>query len=101
MRRARSGGGPSLIECKTYRYYGHHQGDDTLRYRTAEEEHAARERDCLDSFRRQMQESGPLPLTELDEIDERIKLLLDEAVEFAEAGPLPEPGELYTDVYVS
>ena len=32
--RARAGEGPSLIECTTYRYYGHHQGDDTRRYRT-------------------------------------------------------------------
>ena len=41
--RARDGAGPSLIECKTYRYYGHHQGDDTRRYRTREEEDAARQ----------------------------------------------------------
>ena len=38
VQRARLGGGPTLIECKTYRYYGHHQGDNPLRYRTAEEE---------------------------------------------------------------
>jgi TPP-dependent pyruvate/acetoin dehydrogenase alpha subunit len=100
VRRARSGGGPSLIECKTYRYYGHHQGDETLRYRTADEEQAARERDCLDRFRQQMQAGGPLTLAQLDEIDARNDRLLDEAVEFAEASPLPDPGELYTDVYV-
>src|SRR3990172_1532766 len=45
VRRARSGQGPTLIECKTYRYYGHHQGDNPLRYRTAEEEETARARD--------------------------------------------------------
>lgn len=101
VRRARSGGGPSLIECKTYRYHGHHSGDDPLRYRTAEEEQTARERDCLVRFRGQMQDKGPLALSELDEIDARNKQLLDEAVAFAEAGPVPEPGELYTDVYVS
>jgi acetoin:2,6-dichlorophenolindophenol oxidoreductase subunit alpha len=100
VRRARSGGGPSLIECKTYRYYGHHQGDETLRYRTADEERAARGRDCLERFRQQMQDSGPLTLAQLDELDARNEQLLDEAVEFAEASPLPEPGELYTDVYV-
>jgi acetoin:2,6-dichlorophenolindophenol oxidoreductase subunit alpha len=100
VRRARSGGGPSLIECKTYRYYGHHQGDETLRYRTADEEQAARERDCLERFRQQMQAAGPLTLAQLDEIDARNDQLLDEAVEFAEASPLPDPGELYTDVYV-
>jgi 2-oxoisovalerate dehydrogenase E1 component len=98
--RARGGGGPSLIECKTYRYHGHHQGDETLRYRTAEEEQAARERDCLERFREQMRDSGPLTLAQLDEIDARNDELLDEAVEFAKASPLPDADELYTDVYV-
>jgi TPP-dependent pyruvate/acetoin dehydrogenase alpha subunit len=100
VRRARGDGGPSLIECKTYRYYGHHQGDETLRYRTEEEEQAARERDCLEGFRQRMQGSGPLTLAQLDEIDARNEQLLDEAVEFAKVSPLPDPGELYTDVYV-
>jgi len=99
-RRARSGGGPTLIECKTYRYFGHHQGDDPLRYRTKEEEQAARDRDCLKRFREQMQASGPLTLAQLDEIDARNKQLMDDAVEFAKAGALPEPRELHTHVYV-
>jgi acetoin:2,6-dichlorophenolindophenol oxidoreductase subunit alpha len=98
--RARRGDGPSLIECKTYRYYGHHQGDDPLRYRTAEEEQAARERDCLDRFRALMGREGPLSTADLDAIDERNEGLLDEAVEFAESSPLPPREELYTDVYV-
>ena len=100
VRRARSGEGPTLIECKTYRYYGHHQGDDPLRYRTAEEEKAARDRDCLAQFRHRMQASGPLKLDELDAIDAANRTLVDEAVEFARASPLPEPAELYTDVFV-
>jgi pyruvate dehydrogenase E1 component alpha subunit len=100
VNRARSGGGPSLIECKTYRYHGHHQGDDTLRYRTADEEEAARARDCLDRFRQLMESDGPLTLAELDAIDLRNQQLLDEAVAFAEASALPRPEELYTDVYV-
>jgi pyruvate dehydrogenase E1 component alpha subunit len=99
VRRARQGGGPTLIECKTYRYYGHHQSDDTLRYRTAEEEKAARGRDCLKRFRDEMKAAGPLTLAQLDEIDVANEKALDEAVEFAKNSPLPEPGELYTDVY--
>ena len=71
VRRARAGEGPSLIECKTYRYYGHHQGDDTLRYRLKEEEQAARDRDCLEQFRAKMATHGPLTLAELDAIDAR------------------------------
>jgi pyruvate dehydrogenase E1 component alpha subunit len=97
--RARLGGGPSLIECMTYRYFGHHQGDNTLRYRLAAEEEEARGRDCLALFRMRMSAGGLLTLAQLDEIDARNKSLIDDAVEFAKASPLPEPEELYTHVY--
>lgn len=98
--RARAGDGPSLVECKTHRFYGHHQGDETFRYRTEVEERDARARDPLSIFRERMQAEGWLDSAELDELDERSKTLLDEAVEFAEAGSLPEPEDLYTHVYV-
>ena len=96
---ARAGRGPSLIEAKTYRYYGHHQSDDTLRYRLADEEKLARDRDCLSQFRAHMESGGPLTLTELNAIDAQNQTLLDDAVEFAKASPVPEPHELLTDVY--
>jgi acetoin:2,6-dichlorophenolindophenol oxidoreductase subunit alpha len=98
--RARSGAGPSLIECKTYRYYGHHQGDDTRRYRTKEEEDAARDRDCIKRFREQVLADGSLQPEELDAIDKKNIEKLDLAVIFAQQSPLPDPAELYTDVYV-
>ena len=98
--RARAGEGPSLIECKTYRYYGHHQGDDPLRYRLASEEQEARKRDCIVRFRQWLTSDGHLEPPELDAIDERNRMRLDEAVRFAEESPLPEPHELYTHVYV-
>ncbi len=100
VERARSGEGPSLIECKTHRYYGHHQGDDPLRYRTKEEEHLARERDPLRIFRERVQRDGLLTEPELDDIDARNRAAVDEAVDFAEASPVPEVDELYTHVYV-
>jgi TPP-dependent pyruvate/acetoin dehydrogenase alpha subunit len=100
VRRARAGDGPSLIECKTYRYYGHYSADDTRRYRTPEEEAAARARDCIKRFREQVLAHGLLSAAELDAVDARNRALIDEAVAFAEASPLPEPAELYTDVYV-
>jgi pyruvate dehydrogenase E1 component alpha subunit len=99
--RARGGGGPSLVECLTYRYYGHHQGDDTSRYRTKEEEAAARERDCLRRFREQMKQTGRLEQEELDAINEANRKKIDEAVSFAKTSPLPELEDLYTDVYVT
>lgn len=100
VRRARSGGGPSLVECMTYRYHGHHQGDDTLRYRTAEEERAARERDCLRRCREHLLAQG-FAAEELDAADARNRQRLDEAVAFAEAGPLPGPEELLAGVYAA
>lgn len=101
VRRARAGKGPTLIECKTYRYHGHHQGDEPLRYRTQLEEQRARERDCLELFRQRMAAEGPLAPADLDEIDARNKSELDQAVEFAKASPLPQPEELHAHVYVS
>jgi len=98
--RARRGQGPSFIECKTYRYYGHHQGDDPLRYRTVEEEKAARSRDCIKRFREQAVARDLIRLEELEAIDAENRRVIDEAVAFAEASPLPDLKELHTDVYV-
>ena len=98
--RARSGGGPSLVECMTYRYHGHHQGDDPLRYRTAAEQDEARARDCLARFRRFLLERQVAEAAALDALDAGNRTRLDEAVAFAEASPLPGPEELLAHVYV-
>jgi len=98
VRRARSGGGPSLVECLTYRYHGHHQGDDTLRYRLAEEEKAARERDCLRLYREALLARG-CEAAALDALDARNRERLDAAIAFAEASPLPGQEELLRGVY--
>ena len=99
--RARAGQGPSLIECMTYRYYGHHQGDDTHRYRTIAEEEAARERDCIRRFRRQLLDMGTANDKELDVIDNDNRQKIDDAVRFAESSPLPTADQLLTEVYVT
>ena len=101
VRRARSGKGPTLIECKTYRYYGHHQGDNPLRYRIAEEEETARARDCIKRFRAEVLQEKLLGASDLEAIDDINRTLLQEAVKFAKSSPLPAPEELYTNVYVS
>lgn len=98
--RARSGKGPSLIECRTYRYYGHHQGDDTRRYRIRDEEEAARRRDCIRRFREQVTAENCITADELSAIDENVGHRIDAAVAFAESSPVPEQAELYTDVFV-
>ena len=99
--RARAGEGPTLIEAKTYRYYGHFLGDNPLRYRTKEEEDYHRQRDCIIRFREQVLREETLTQQELDDIDSQVHVVVEEAVQFAEAAPLPELDELYTDVYGS
>ena len=101
VERARKGHGPSLIECMTYRYYGHHQGDDTHRYRTTQEEDAARARDCIRRFRLQLLDCGTISEEELSAIDAGNRKEIEEAVAFAESSPLPHPDELLTEVYVT
>lgn len=99
VRRARAGKGPSLIECKTYRYFGHHAGDNPRSYRFEDEETLARSRDCLERFRVRVVENNLLPVAELDAADALNQVRMDEAVAFAEASPLPDLAELTTDVY--
>jgi pyruvate dehydrogenase E1 component alpha subunit len=96
--RGRAGEGPSLVECTTYRFHGHHQGDDTLRYRLAEEERVARAADPLPRFRARLLAEG-VAAEELDACEARNRAALDEAVAFAEASPLPGPEELLRHVY--
>jgi TPP-dependent pyruvate/acetoin dehydrogenase alpha subunit len=99
VERARGGGGPSLIEARTYRYYGHSYGDDPRRYRLEEEERGARARDCLARFRAEVTDAGRMTAADLAEIDAWAGAQIDEAVAFAEAGTMPDPGEVATEVY--
>ena len=85
--RARAGGGPSFVECMTYRYYGHHQGDEPLRYRTADEERAGARARLPAPPARVPPRLRASPAGELDEIDARNRGRLDEAIAFAEASP--------------
>jgi pyruvate dehydrogenase E1 component alpha subunit len=99
VERARSGDGPTFLECKTYRYYGHFLGDDPLRYRTRDEEAFYRSRDCLDRFERAMREGAILTESDLQTIDEEVERTIARAVEFAESSPVPDVSDLTTGVY--
>jgi pyruvate dehydrogenase E1 component alpha subunit len=99
VERARDGEGPTFLECKTYRYYGHFLGDDPHRYRSIEEENYYRDRDCIERFVARVAESGALALSEMETMRGAIERQLDEAVRFAEQSPRPDVAELLTDVY--
>jgi pyruvate dehydrogenase E1 component alpha subunit len=98
--RARRREGPSLLECRTYRFYGHTVFDNPLSYRTKEEEEYWRSRDPLKLFRERVVPEGLLTAEELDRLDQEAEELMEEAIRFADESPLPEPSELYEDVYV-
>ncbi len=99
--RARRGEGPTLLECKTYRYFGHFIGDP-LTYRTKEEtEEVRRTRDPLDRFEKRAVAEGAVRADELRRIDDRSAAVLAAAIRFAESSPPPDPAtDLTTDVYV-
>ncbi len=99
VERARAGEGPSFIEAKTYRYYGHFLGDDPLRYRSKEEEAHYRERDCIERFESVVSERHLLLDADLLAIRDEVNGKIDAAVEFAKNSPLPDVSELTTQVF--
>lgn len=97
---ARRGDGPVLLECKTYRFYGHFVGDP-IGYRTPEEEEEWRtQRDPLDAFIKKALELDLVKEDALERIDAQVNAEIEVAVEAAEAAPFPEPDDVLTDVYV-
>jgi acetoin:2,6-dichlorophenolindophenol oxidoreductase subunit alpha len=99
--RARDGGGPTLIECKGMRYYGHFEGDQQTYRGEGEVDELRRTRDCLDAFSRRVTEAGIIEAGELGEIDDAVRALIDESVAEAKSGPDPTAADVLTDVYVS
>ena len=101
IKRARGGGGPSLLECKLNRYYGHFEGDAQT-YRGPDEVKKLREsRDCLQMFRDKVTGAGLLDAADLDTIDSEAEAQVDGAVAKAKVAPSPTAADLLTDVYVS
>ena len=98
--RARAGEGPTLLECKTYRYYGHYVGDP-LTYRTKEEAEAWRQRDALAHFAERTVREGLVEPGNLHRIDTEVAAEVDDAVRAAQEAPLPPPDDVATDVYVN
>jgi len=97
--RARAGEGPTLLECKTYRWYGHSRSDPR-RYRTREEEAAWRARDPIEQLRVRMLEAGLLTEEQSAQMEERAQQAIDTATQFALNSPDPPVEELHRDVYV-
>lgn len=100
--RARGGEGPSYVECRTYRWRGHHMGDqgDTYGYRTQEEIERWMKRCPIKRFGSALVAEGLVSDADLEEIDAEMQMVIDEAVTFAKQAAYPDPSEVYDHVYV-
>ena len=99
VERARRGDGPSLVECKTYRFYDHQGAGDGSTDRPPEEIAEWKTRDPIPRFRSYLIETETLTEAEAAQIEQRVATRIEEAIAFAEAAPFPTPDDLLTDVY--
>jgi pyruvate dehydrogenase E1 component alpha subunit len=100
IERARKGAGPTLLECKTYRFYDHVGVRGMgLRYRTDDELKRWMERDPIGLFEARLAELGVLSARKAEQVRTRIREEVKAAVTFATESPLPDPATLLDDVY--
>jgi 2-oxoisovalerate dehydrogenase E1 component len=99
VRHARRGDGPTLVECKTYRYLAHTSDDDDRTYRTAQEVEAWRKKDPLRRITQYLIEQRLLSEADEERIEAEVKAEVDAAAKAAEAAPTPDPATAYTKVF--
>jgi pyruvate dehydrogenase E1 component alpha subunit len=100
VERVRKKEGPTLIECKTYRWLGHYVGDPSTSYRTKEEVEEWKKRDPIKRYRRNLLDTEVCGEKNLEAIDRRVEKEIEEAVEFAQNSPDPNPEDALEDVYI-
>ena len=98
LARARAGDGPTLIECKTYRWHGHSEHDKAF-YRSDEELAMWKSRDPIPTFTTYLKGVRTLTDEKIKDIEGRITSVIDDAVEFAMNAPDPKPEDAVTDLY--
>jgi pyruvate dehydrogenase E1 component alpha subunit len=98
VKRAREGGGPTLLEMKTYRYKGHSMSDPQ-KYRSKDEVEEYKEKDPIEHCKNVLLTEFGLAEQEIEVINDRVKDIVEESVRFAEESPWPSDDELLKDVY--
>jgi pyruvate dehydrogenase E1 component alpha subunit len=102
VERARQGGGPSMIEAKTYRFYNHHGVQNLgLKYRSDEEVAIWKQRDPIFTFEDRMIENGVATRANFDDIWAELRADIETAIQFAEDSPYPTPDQIMVNVYTS
>ena len=99
VKRAREGGGPTLLEMKTYRYKGH-SISDPQKYRSKEEVDEYKNQDPIQRVLKTILENSFATQEDIDAIDAKINTVVEESVKFAEQSPWPDDSEVYKDVYL-
>ncbi len=97
-KRGRKGEGPTLLNIETYRYKGHSMSDPQ-KYRTKDEVNEYQEKDPITHVKNILLDQKWMTADEIKAVEKEVKAEVEEAVKFAEESPLPEPHELYEDVY--
>ena len=99
VKRARDGEGPTLLEMKTYRYRGH-SVSDPQKYRSKDEVEEYKDQDPIIKVRKTILDNQFATEAALQEIDEKINVIVEASVKFAEDSPWPDDSELLKDVYI-
>lgn len=99
VKRAREKGGPTFLEIKTYRYRGHSMSDPA-KYRTKEELEEYKEKDPINQVLKTIMSNQWATEKEIEAINEKIRNIVEESVQFAEESPYPNIDELYKDIYM-
>jgi pyruvate dehydrogenase E1 component alpha subunit len=99
VNRARLGEGPTLLEMKTYRYKGH-SVSDPQKYRTKDEVEEYKNQDPITKVTKTILDNNFATEADLKAIDDKITLIVDASVKFAEESPWPDDSEVYKDVYI-
>ena len=97
--RARRGDGPTFLEMRTYRYKGHSMSDPA-KYRTKEEVEAYKAKDPIEEIKKAIEIKKYADSAWFEQINQKVKDIVDESVRFSEESPYPDPSELYKDVYM-
>jgi pyruvate dehydrogenase E1 component alpha subunit len=98
-KRAREGDGPTLLEMKTYRYKGH-SVSDPQKYRSKDEVEEYKDQDPINKVSKTILENNYASAAELKAIDDKIAVIIEASVKFAEESPWPDDSELLKDVYI-
>ena len=101
VKRARNKMGPTLIECKTYRWKGHHLGDPGIIYRPEEERKAWMDKCPIKSFRERLLKENIFTQDEIVLFEREVKEIIEEALDFAVNSPFPGKEEAYEDVFMN